>query len=161
MFSFLPVSIYTLQIQWFCHWHRAMNNKTEQKYRWHSLALAMCSSFDDMRPEQNGRHFTDGIFRCIFENEQFCILIKISLKFVANDPIDDNPAGNGLAMSRWQAMTWTIDEPVDWCIYYVSSDRNGLTAGEYHRAWNSFKNVLLKTNSCCTGQRWHPCRWLV
>ena len=32
-------------------------------------------------PGQNGRHFADDIFRCIFANEKFRILIKISLKF--------------------------------------------------------------------------------
>ena len=34
----------------------------------------------------------DNIFRCIFVNEMFCILIKISLKFVAKGPINNNPA---------------------------------------------------------------------
>ena len=41
---------------------------------------------------QNGRHFADYIFRCIFFNEKFCIFIKISLKFVPKGPIDNNPA---------------------------------------------------------------------
>ena len=27
-------------------------------------------------PGQNGRHFQDDIFRCIFVNEKFCVLIK-------------------------------------------------------------------------------------
>ena len=31
---------------------------------------------------QNGRYFAVDIFRCTFVNEHFCILIKISLKFV-------------------------------------------------------------------------------
>ena len=35
---------------------------------------------------------TDDIFSCILVNEKFCILIKISLKFVAMGPIDNNPA---------------------------------------------------------------------
>ena len=43
-------------------------------------------------PGQNGRHFADNIFRCIFVNEKFCILIIISLKFVPKGPIDNNPA---------------------------------------------------------------------
>ena len=43
-------------------------------------------------PGQNGRHFTDNIFRCILVNDQFCILIKISLKFVPKGPADNNPA---------------------------------------------------------------------
>ena len=32
------------------------------------------------------------IFRCIFMNEKFSILIKILLKFVPKGPIDNNPA---------------------------------------------------------------------
>ena len=41
---------------------------------------------------QNGRLFTDNIFRCIFMNEKFCILIKISQIFIPKGPIDNNPA---------------------------------------------------------------------
>ena len=43
-------------------------------------------------PGQNGRLFTDDIFRCILINENFCILVKISLNFVPKGPIDSNPA---------------------------------------------------------------------
>ena len=43
-------------------------------------------------PGQNSRHFADDIFRCISVKEKFCILIKISLKFVLNGLIDNNPA---------------------------------------------------------------------
>ena len=38
------------------------------------------------------RHFADDIFKHIFVNEKFCILIKISLKFVRRGPIDNNQA---------------------------------------------------------------------
>ena len=34
----------------------------------------------------------DDIFRYIFVNAKFCILIKMSLKFAPNGPIDNNPA---------------------------------------------------------------------
>ena len=34
----------------------------------------------------------DDIFKCIFSNENFCILINIALKFVPQGPIDDNTA---------------------------------------------------------------------
>ena len=40
---------------------------------------------------QNGRHFTDDIFRCICMNEKFCISIQISLKFVPKGPNDNYP----------------------------------------------------------------------
>ena len=36
-----------------------------------------------LRPEQNGQHFADNIFECIFLNKNFGVLIWISLKLVA------------------------------------------------------------------------------
>ena len=45
-----------------------------------------------LRPRQNGRHFPDDIFKCIFLNENVWITIKISLKFVPKFPINDIPA---------------------------------------------------------------------
>ena len=45
-----------------------------------------------LRPRQNGRHFADDIFKCIFLNENVRIAIKISLKFVPKDPINNIPA---------------------------------------------------------------------
>ena len=43
-------------------------------------------------PEQNGLHFADDIFKCIFVNENACILIEISLNFVPKGSIDNKPA---------------------------------------------------------------------
>ena len=45
-----------------------------------------------LRPRQNGRHFADDIFTCIFFNKKCCILFKFSLKYVRKGPIDNNPA---------------------------------------------------------------------
>ena len=49
-------------------------------------------SDNTLRPRQNGRHFTDAIFKCIFFNENVWILNEISLKFVPKGPIDNIPA---------------------------------------------------------------------
>ena len=49
-------------------------------------------AFYSFPPGQNGCHFTDDIFTCIFVNEKSCIRIKISMKFVSKGPIDNNPA---------------------------------------------------------------------
>ena len=57
------------------------------------------TTFNSSLPEQNGRHFADDIFKCIFVNEKFGILIRISLKFVAKGPI-----GNKSALV--QVMAW-------------------------------------------------------
>ena len=47
------------------------------------------SPFNSLRPRQNGRRFADDLFKCIFLNENVRISIKISLKFVPKDPIDN------------------------------------------------------------------------
>ena len=41
---------------------------------------------------QDGRHFADDIFKCIFLNENVWIPIEISLNFVPKGPIDNIPA---------------------------------------------------------------------
>ena len=43
-------------------------------------------------PGQSGCHFPNDIYLYIVMNEKLCILIKISLKFVLKDQIDDKPA---------------------------------------------------------------------
>ena len=71
-----------------------------------NIRLESCRIADDrsytlntLRPRQNGRHFADDVFKCIFLNEYVCILLKISLKFVAKGPINNIP-------SLVQVMAW-------------------------------------------------------
>ena len=45
-----------------------------------------------LKPRQNGRHYPDDTFKCIYVNENVRISIKISLKFVPKGPINNNPA---------------------------------------------------------------------
>ena len=42
--------------------------------------------------DKMGAILGDNLFKCIFANEKFCILIRISLKFIAEGPVDNNPA---------------------------------------------------------------------
>ena len=71
-------------------------------------------------PGQNGRHFADDISKCIFMNEKFCILIRISQKFVPKSPIDYIPAlvqimaWRRLATSHYliQCWIWLLTRPV-------------------------------------------------
>ena len=48
--------------------------------------------FNTLRPRQNGRHFADAIFKCIFLNENARISLKISLEFVPKVRINNIPA---------------------------------------------------------------------
>ena len=56
------------------------------------MSIMMDPLFNTLRPEQNGRHFPDDIFKCIFLNANVWMLIKISLKFVSKGPINNIPA---------------------------------------------------------------------
>ena len=69
-------------------------------------------TLNTLKLRQNGCHFPDDIFKCIFLNENMWISIKIPLKFVPKGSIDNNsPFGsdNGLVLSRQQAIIWTND----------------------------------------------------
>ena len=50
------------------------------------------NNINTLRLRQNGRHFANDIFNCIFMNENVWIPIKISLKFVPKSPIKTIPA---------------------------------------------------------------------
>ena len=64
---------------------------------------SVCSSvwpmFNTLRPRQNGRHFADDVFKCIYLNENMWISLKISLKFVHKGLINNIP-------SLVQIMAW-------------------------------------------------------
>ena len=52
----------------------------------------MSPNINTLRPRQNGRHFADDIFKCIFLNENVWMPVKISLKYVPKGPINNIPA---------------------------------------------------------------------
>ena len=54
--------------------------------------MGVLIAINTLRLRQNGRHFTDNIFKCIFLNENFRILIRFSLKFVLKGPIHNKSA---------------------------------------------------------------------
>ena len=87
--------------------------------------MGMASEINTLRPRQDGRHFPDDIFNCIFLNGKVWILIKISLKFVPKDPINNIPSLAqiyGLASARRQAIIWTNDgEFIDAYMCYSAS----------------------------------------
>ena len=68
-------------------------------------------------PGPKGCHFADDICKCIFKNETFYILIRISLKFVLKCPIDNKSA-------LVQVMAWCRigDEPLPKAILIQSNE---------------------------------------
>ena len=53
--------------------------------------VLFCSNFDTFRPTENGGHFPDDTFMCIFLNENAWISIKISVQFIPKGPISKIP----------------------------------------------------------------------
>ena len=94
--------------------------------------IEICTYFNTLRPKQNGRHFADDIFKCIFLNENVRILIKISLKFVPKGPINNIPA-------LVQIMAWRRpgDKPLSEPVMFS-----------------------LLTHICITRSQWVNCSWL-
>ena len=56
-------------------------------------------ALNTLRPRQNGRHFADDIYKCIFLNENVWDSIKIPMKLVHKDPNNSIP-------SLVQIMAW-------------------------------------------------------
>ena len=76
----------------------------------HSLPSSSSHDMADVNsspPGQKVRHYADDIFKYIFKNEQFYILIKSSRKIAPKGPINNKSA-------LVQAMTWrrTCDKPL-------------------------------------------------
>ena len=80
-----------LSVQWVIedikfHISRAITTNTLE------LLSSLEKIINTLRRKQDGRHFPDDIFKCIFFNKNVWILTKISLKFVLRDPIYNIPA---------------------------------------------------------------------
>ena len=98
--------------------------------------------FNTLRPRQDGRHYPDDIFKCIFLNENVWISIEISLKFVPKGPINNIP-------SLVQKMAWR--RPGDKPLSEPMMAR--FTTNIY--ASLGLNELRLKTkHSCMTDLRW-------
>ena len=67
-----------------------------EKCSWYNLPPRLMgglhvSRVNTLRPRQNGRHFAEDIFKCIFMNENVWFPIKLSLKFVPKGLIKNIP----------------------------------------------------------------------
>ena len=87
-----------------------------------------------LRPRQNGHHFPDDIFTCIFLTENWDNLIKISLKFVPKVLINNIPA-------LIQIMAWRRpgDKPLSELMMVNSATHICVT-------WHQWVKVLVNTS---------------
>ena len=108
------------------------------------------SPVNTLRPRQNGHHFANDIFKCIFLNENVWISRKISLKFVPKVRINNNPA-------LVQIMAWRRpgDKPLSEPMMCDSLTHICVTRPQWvkitrHHPYPSFtgKNLYIKHASC-------------
>ena len=62
-------------------------------------SVSSVDAFNTLRPRQDGRHFPDDIFKCIFLNENVWISLTISLKCVRKVRINDIPLSEPMMIS--------------------------------------------------------------
>ena len=99
-----------------------------------------------LRAKQNSHHSTDDIFKRIFMNEKFCILIKISLKFVPEGSVNNIPALD-------QIMAWRrpgdkpLSEPMMVrLLTYICISRPQWDI--WHISWNNLKHIADNISQC-------------
>ena len=103
------------------------------------IGLTLYWSVNTLRPRQNGRHFADDMFKCIFLNENVWIPIEISLKFVPKGSINNNPA-------LFQIMAWRrpCDKPLSEPMMVSSLTHICVTRPQWVNGWCRGNKWLLK-----------------
>ena len=77
-----------------------------------------------LKPRQNGQHFPDDDFKVIFSYENYCIFIKILLKFVPQGSTNNIPELVQI-MAKRQSGNKPLSEPMmayvaDVCVHHSS-----------------------------------------
>ena len=99
-------------------------------------------SLNTLRPWQNGRHFADDMFKCIFLNVNVWIPIEISLTFVPKGSINNIPA-------LFQIMVWRRpgDKPLSEPMMVSSLTHICVTRPQWVKQQNISLQDLVKSQS--------------
>ena len=106
-----------------------------------------------LRPRQNGCHFADDIFKCIFMSENLWISLKNSLKFVPKVRINSIPA-------LVQIMAWrrSGDKPLSEPMVTSSLTHICVSRPQWVNTCggNSSRDVMVTFSLCCfiDGRHW-------
>ena len=96
------------------------------------MSLLRRRTFNSSLPGQNGRHFADDIFKCIFLNEKLCILTRTSPKFVPEGPVDNTSAS--VHVMAWRR---TGDKPLHEPMLTQFTDAYMRHSSEMSFNWNN------------------------
>ena len=121
--NLFPSAQFIIRQHWFRYWlgpmqatshYLAMMAWVIDAYIVACLLLSYC--FNTLRPRQNGRHFPHNIFKWVFLNKKLWISIRISLKFVPKDPINNIPALVQIGLDAVQTTSHYLNQW--WLVYW-------------------------------------------
>ena len=121
------------------------------------ILVTLCVlNFNTLRPRQNGRHFPDAIFKCIFLNRNIRILIIISLKFVPQGSINNTPA-------LVQTMAWRqpVDKPLSEPMLFSLLTHNCVTRPQWVKIYYNMVRWISAPGTmhfCPQYDTFWPCR---
>ena len=110
----------------------------------------MMQVFNTLRPRQNGRHFADNMFKCIFLNENVWIPIEISLTFVPIGSINNNPV-------LFQIMAWSRpgDKPLSEAMMVSSRTHICITRPQWVKIpLKEYKDQFILQSITCQLMTW-------
>ena len=118
-------------------------------------------NFNTLRPEQNGHHFADNLFKWIFFfNKNVWISIKFSMNFIPRGLIDNKSipvftigSDNDIEPNKPQAITFTLVQVMAWCHQATSHYLNqcwprsmspyGVTRPQWVNPWVGVKSSTI------------------
>ena len=127
------------------NWDERNNNCSECKAQpnWY---------INSLRPRRKRRHYADAIFKCIFLNEKEWISLRISLKFVPKDRINNIP-------SLVQIMAWRRpgDKPLSEPMMVKLPTHICVTRPQWVNSlwpsaatwWHRYVSTLAQVRACC------------
>ena len=104
------------------------------RYYWRLVIVEYNAiTFNTLKPKQNGRHFADDIFKCIFLNENVWITNKISLKSIPKCPMHICVT----LWPFWRRLPLSVGCPfhdnLEWCVYQLFQLLNVLVTDQNSR----------------------------
>ena len=109
-----------------------------------------------LKMRQNGCHYTDNSFKCIFLNENVCISIKISLKLVPKGPIN-----NITALVQIMASRRPGDKPLSEPMMTRIATHICITQPQWvkyiHQIWSSIEGLSLNVGTLLNKETAYTC----
>ena len=110
------------------------------------LSMQICLSAKSS-PGQNGRHFADDRFKGIFINENFCILIRISLKFVPKGQLTISQHWFRQCLGAKQATSNYLNQCWPSSLTHIWGTRGRWVNNQRLFPWHHYHHIIVSSHS--------------